>query len=200
VQLHDIEVMMKLLVWLFAAWKLLFSGWTTPNTASAGAPISAANYNTYQRDNLTYLFSQRPESQIVYEGVSNYTTTSTSFVAVDTTNLRITKTINSGRVRLEATCRARHSDTSSGSGSDLGGTMAFDFLLDGGSTRVGGTNGLTRMQQGNNGTQQHMIVIVGEFTGLSVGSHTFDLAWKTSGATATIFNSGYPVTMRAVEF
>ena len=31
---------------------LLTSSWTTPNTASAGAPISAADYNTYVRDNL----------------------------------------------------------------------------------------------------------------------------------------------------
>ena len=92
-----------------------------------------------------------------------------------------------------------HSDTSSGSGDELGGIMAFDVLLDS-TTRAGGTNGVTKKRQGNNGSNQSTITYVAEFTGLSVGSHTFDPVVKTSGATMKVFNNAYPITVRGVEF
>lgn len=190
---------MKLLIGLWAVLRLLFTAWTTPNTAVTGAPISASDYNTYQRDNLTFLHSGKARSQIIREGSSNYTTTSTSFAAVDTTNLRITLTVSTGRVRIRATGVLQHSDTSSGSGALLGGTMAIDIRKDA-TTRAGGTNGLWKILQTNNGTALHPFAVEAEFTGLSVGSHTFDLMWKTSGATATMMNNAYVITMTGEEF
>lgn len=185
-------------VWHF--WQLGLSAWSTPNTAVAGAPISAADYNTYVRDDLSYLHSQRPRDWVCYEGSSNYTSSSTSFATVDTTNLRLEATVSSGRVRVEYSLTVRHSDTASGSGSDLGGTMAFDVLMNG-STRAGGTNGVAKFLQGNNGTTQRYITIVAEFTtGVVAGANYFDLVAKTSGATLTIFNNAFPITGRAVEF
>jgi hypothetical protein len=34
--------------------------WTTPNTAEAGQPISASDYNVYVRDNLAHLYGELP--------------------------------------------------------------------------------------------------------------------------------------------
>lgn len=190
---------MKLISWLLLLWRLLFSGWTAPNTAVTGAPISASEYNTYVRDNLTFVHSGKARSQIIREGVANYTTSSTSFAAVDTTNLRITLTVSTGRVRIRATGMLQHSDTASGAGSLLGGTMCIDIQKDA-ATRAGGTNGLWKILQTNNGTALHPFAVEAEFTGLSVGSHTFDLMWKTSGATATMMNNAYVITMTGEEF
>lgn len=190
----------RLLIWLWLITRLMFSGWSSPNTAVTGAPISASDYNTYQRDNLNYLLSQRPYASIVLEGSSNFSTSSTSFVAVSTSSLRLTITPNSGRVRVRARGVVQHSNTASGAGSLLGGTISLDFLLDAGSTRAGGTNGVLKIIQGNNGTNTHEFAIEGIFTALSVGSHTLDLAWKTSGATALMLNNAYVITMTCEEF
>ncbi len=178
---------------------IMRSGWTSPNTAVSGAPISASDYNTYVRDNLTYLFSQRPEDLVVNEGSAHITTSSTSFVAVSTTLARMTKTVNSGRYEVTFTCTCVHSDAATGSGAEIGGIMAFDVLLDG-ATRAGGTNGLIKLRQSSVGSIHHTITITARFIGLSVGSHTFDLAWKTSGATATLLNNAYPISMRGLEY
>lgn len=182
---------MRLLLWLWAAWRFLFSGWTTPNTVTTGAPISASDYNTYQRDNQTYLFSQRPITYLCYSGAADKTTTSTSFVAVDTTNMRLTATINSGRCMIFVNC-----EWHSAAFTDK---IYADILLDGGSTRAtnGGTNGVCAWY--NTNTNSDRCAFTALFTGLSVGSHTFDLAWKVSTGTGTIRNNGIPVTMTLIE-
>ena len=63
--------------------------YTAVATRSGANTVSSSDWNTYVRDNMAYLFQGRPRTQIIREGSSNYTTSSTSFVAVDTTNLRI---------------------------------------------------------------------------------------------------------------
>jgi hypothetical protein len=190
---------MKLLIVLWLIWKWILSGFTTDPGVQAGDPISSSHYNTYIRDNIAFLLSGRARSQIIREGVANYTTSSTSFVAVDTTNLRITLTVATGRVRIRATGIVQHSDTASGSGTLLGGTIDVDIQKDA-TTRAGGTNGLWKILQSNNGSALHPFAVEAEFTGLSVGSHTFDLMWKTSGATATMMNNAYVITMTGEEF
>lgn len=168
--------------------------WSTITAPITGAVISLTNYGLKVIDNLTYLFSGRPRSQIYLEGASHYTTTSTSFVAVDTTNLRITQTINSTIYRVEAWGVVQHSNTAAGAGTELGGTIALDFILDG-VTRKGSTNGIFKILQSNNGSAMHSFHISGIYTGVSVGSHTIDLVWKTSGATATLLGNAYPICM-----
>jgi hypothetical protein len=186
-------------VWALAPfWRLLWMSFTAPPTKNSGDDITATLWNTYVRDNINYLINGRPKAQIIREGVANYTTSSTSFVALDTTNLRITLTVNSGIAVIEATGVVQHSDTSSGSGAALGGRISLDIIRDG-SVRLGGTNGLLTILQSNNGSAMHAFHIKVRFTGLSVGSHTFDLAWRTSGATATMYNNGYVITMLGEE-
>lgn len=166
--------------------------YTAVATRSGANTVSSSDWNTYVRDNMAYLYQGRPRTQIIREGSSNYTTSSTGFVAVDTTNLRITQTINSGIYKVEAWGVVQHSDTASGAGTELGGRISLDFLLDG-TTRLGGTNGLLSILQSNNGSAMHAFHISGIFTGVTVGSRTIALAWRTSGATAKMFNNAYVI-------
>jgi len=72
--------------------------WNTPKTDFiTGDPLTAAQVNAVG-DNLDYLLSDTPAECIVRSQAADYTTTSTSFVVIDTTNLAITLTPLSGRV------------------------------------------------------------------------------------------------------
>lgn len=172
--------------------------WSTISAPITGAVISLSNFGLKVIANLTYLLSERPSQLIAYAGGANKTTTSATFAAVDTANLRITLTLVSGRARIEAWGVCQHSDTASGAGTFLGGSVIFDVIVDA-TTRAGGTNGLVKILQSNNGSAMHAFHITAWFTGLSAGSHTFDLTWKTSGATATLMNNAYPVGMFGIE-
>lgn len=172
--------------------------WSSIATQVAGTVASVSGFANKVIANLVYLLSERPSQLIAYEGGANKTTTSTSFAAVDTTNMRITLTLVSGRARIDAWGVCQHSDTATGSGSFLGGSLIFDVIVDA-TTRAGGTNGLIKIKQSNNGSAMHAFHITAWFTGLSAGSHTFDLTWKTSGATATLMNNAYPVGMFGIE-
>lgn len=168
--------------------------WSTVTTPTTGTVISTTNFGAKVVGDLNYLFAERPRTQIYLEGAAHYTTTSTSFVAVDTTNLRITQTINSTIYRVEAWGVCQHSNTAAGAGTELGGTIAFDFFLDS-VTRKGSTNGIFKILQSNNGSAMHSFHISAIYTGVSVGSHTVDLCWRTSGATATLLGNAYPICM-----
>jgi hypothetical protein len=165
--------------------------WTAPNTAVAGNVISAADHNTYLRDNLIYLFSQRPSAHLLYAGATDYTTSSASFVPVDTTNLRLTATVNSGRFMALAYAHL------SGSTSEM--RIYLDLLLDS-TTRAGGASGVLNQVIGVSGSGTYPVLAIARFTGLATGSHTFDLVWRTSGVLGYIRNIDTPVTMLGWEF
>lgn len=164
-------------------------GWTTPNTVAANDAISAANHNTYIRDNLLYLFSQRAIATVNYSHSADYTTTSTSFTAVDTTNLRLTATIRSGRALLSVSCEWFVTYTA-------GYKIYADILVDG-TTRLGGTNGIIAWENKNSNSDRCSFLYPA--TGLSDGSHTFDLCWKVSAGTGSIYANAIPVTMFLIE-
>lgn len=166
-------------------------GWTTPVTWSNGSVPGATDLNAQIRDNLLFLFSGRALQKIAYEGSADKTTTSTSFVAVDTTNLRCTLTVTTGRVLVFGRGNWSNSTTTA--------QMYADFLMDG-ATRAGGTNnGLAQQETGSTGTGYWPFSILGIFTGVSSGSHTFDLAWKVSAGTATMLNNTEPIVLIAME-
>ncbi len=145
--------------------------WTTPDTRSAGDVLSAANYNTYLRDNLNYLFSGRPKFSILRDNGANYTTTSLTFVDVDGTNLKGTLTVSGSAVLLGFNCALV--------GLNIRGF--FDFAVDG--TRLGaaGLNGLIRQTEGNGGGDGG-VSLMALVTGLSIGSHTFTIQWRAHAA------------------
>jgi len=73
--------------------------WTTPRTWTDEELVTANFMNTEIRDNLNYLF-QRPVSVVGHTGGGTYSTTSSTFVDIDATNLKVSLTPQTGRLML----------------------------------------------------------------------------------------------------
>lgn len=161
-----------------ASWALrrgwVFSAWTTPVTWGVDQLVTASDLNTQLRDNLNAL--KTPPSAH-YEGNqgSDYTTASASFADVDGTNLALTITTKGGDVFVGFQGSVEHSTS---------GAVFFDVLIDG-TTYVGGDDGIVRVR-GVDAADTLPVNFVRLVPGLSAGSHSFKLRWKTSAATATL--------------
>ena len=172
--------------------------WTTPITWTVGQIIPAATLNTQIRDNLNYLNNYnigggKPASVIKrYTAGADYTTTSTSFVDVDATNVIITLVLGGSKVAWGATFA-------------VSGALAhFDCILDSTTRYTGATNGFGAGTLGGGGSDERIVTIGGLWTGLSVGSHTFKLQWKlntvgTALMAASSVSSGQAVILWAYE-
>jgi len=147
--------------------------------------ITPVEWNTDLVDNLLYLYS-RPAAS--YTGVAggNYTVTSTSYVALDATNLKLTLTTSSGRVLVGVIMNA------SGSAS-----LAAGF-------RVNVDAGASYAYWGDS----HQVFVTPNvisfapllLTGLSAASHTFQLEVKVNSNTMTIYRAtAQPVCFWVME-
>lgn len=167
--------------------------WTVPPTWSAGVKDqpTLTDFNQLLRDNLNYLLGGRGIAKQEYLGADK-TTTSTSFVAVDTTNFRLTSgTINSGRYIVF--CSAEWGVTT------LNNKIYADMYVDA-TTRANNGNGTRGIISWNNPTQNtDRMVLIAYFTGLSVATHTFDLYWKVSAGTGTLYTSVAQMQMIGME-
>ena len=149
-------------------------GRTAVPTKAANDDITATLWNTYVRDNEAYYFNGRPLVNATYLG-SAITGTTTSFAAVSTTNARMNATINSGRAKGLFEFPFKLSFSSAGVA-----YAWFDVAVDG--VRLGdSTLGLVV----NDSTALREIVVPFVATGLSVGSHNFDLYWKLKVSTGS---------------
>ena len=119
----------------------------------------------------------------------NYTTTSTSFVDVDATNLSLTIRTRGGRVLIVVTGLFGQS----GSGMNC----YMDVAIDG--AREGGTIGL--FSSSANSASVNPSASWSYITdALSAGIHTFKLQWAVSGGTGTLFASATaPVVFSVIE-
>jgi hypothetical protein len=147
--------------------------WTTQKTMTTADAGSASDWNTYVRDDVTYLHSGRPHFSIFHDHGANYTTSSATFVDIDATNLTATITITGSCVLVGFEA------TKSGVGA-----AQFDITVDG--TRLGaaGADGLSVATGDIGGTVYWPVHVFALATGLSVGAHTFRIQWKSaSGAT-----------------
>jgi len=157
--------------------------WTTPPTFASGQVVTAADLNSYLRDNTNYLFSGRPSASVLRVTTSDYSTNSSSFVDIDSTNLVLTLTVSSGRVLLMMNA----------TWGMTGGAAAYlDWIVDS-TTRLGGTYGLMA------GGVQSNVCLVGLATGLSVGSHSFKPQYRSSGSLIYAYNTGFPIALYAWE-
>ena len=148
-------------------------GWSTPATFSTGQLIGATDLNTYVRDNTNYLLA-RPKNAIKRDNNANYTSTSTSFVDIDGTNLAIVLSISGTTVLLNFQAVYTYN----------GGTYvtaAFDFTVDGSRYAAGGVDGLMLSPNTSTG-KDGFISMTALVTGLSAGSHTFKVQWKAQTA------------------
>lgn len=170
--------------------------WTTPATFIANQIVGASDLNTQLRDNLNYLFASRPTGITNYQNGSNYTTTSTSFVDVDATNVKLTLTLSGSRLFIVSRFVANYTNVANNG-------INFAFYS------VGlNANGSTTNWQGNSAASniEGQVNMVDIFTGLAAGSQTIRLRWAVSNGAGTgsiIFFSGtnlhYTVVMVAWE-
>ncbi len=143
------------------------STWTSPVTWNPGQVVAASDLNAQLRDNLIYLFA-RPQGVVKRDNGASYTTTSTSFVDIDGTNLKITLNISGSAVLLGFT--------------GCGYLAQFDFLIDSTRYASAGADGLV-----DAGGALGPICMIGLVTGLAAGSHTFKVQWKVTGGTGALY-------------
>lgn len=148
--------------------------WTAPKTWVVGELVTAALLNAHMRDNLEFLKTP-PTALYTLNESSDYNTTSTSYVNVDNTKLALTITTAGGDVFIGFS----GSITASGSLNAF-----FDIEIDG--VRNGGDDGL--IAQGAAASARQNVTFFKLVQGLSAGSHTFKLQWKTSANTLTLYS------------
>ncbi len=147
------------------------ANWTAPDTYATGDLITATDLNLI-RDNLEYLHT--PNGNQI-ELTANYTTTSASFTDFSPS---ITLTVVGTGAPVYINFDANF-DIASGTGSNtaLNVQLFIDGVAQGDASR-----GIAEVLFGSS-TEKHRISFQRRKTGLSAGSHTFKLQWKTSGNT-----------------
>lgn len=158
--------------------------WTDLTNVTTGQLIDATLFNNIL-DNQRYLLERAAASQIYVAG-SNYTTTSTSFVDVDATNLKLAITPASERLLVFASARL-----------SVSANRAF-LDLAANSVRAGDTS------WGLGGTESaaitQMLTIVGYWSGLTPGNnYDVTLQWRVTSGTATIHNTIDTVAMWGID-
>ncbi|HVO70081.1 MAG TPA: hypothetical protein VMT24_08550 [Aggregatilineaceae bacterium] len=152
--------------------------WTTPKTWNVDELLTAANLNTHLRDNLNALKAP-PTDHYECDEASEYTTTSTSFVDVDGTNLALTITTSGGDVLVHFHASVVHTNN---------GKIFFDMTLDG--SRISRDDGFLGGYVSNAGagnTASSWMSFTRLVTGVAAGEHTFVLQWRTTASTAKLF-------------
>ena len=148
--------------------------WTQPRDWSVDELVTPALLNAQLRDNLEFLKNPPTDLYDVDES-SDYTTTSTSFVDVDGTNLALTIETEGGDVMVGFVGSVSHSN----------GTARIYFELDVDGSPAGGDDGICLVAQNTWRNQTASFVFL--IQGLSEGSHTIKLQWKTNVGTATLY-------------
>jgi hypothetical protein len=153
--------------------------WTTPRTWADNDLVDAADLNEQLRDNLEWVKAVVDNSgSYECDEASDYTTSSTSFVPVDNTNLTLTITTNGGDVLIGFYGAVK--------GTANNQRIYFDIELDSTSYLIG-----------DDGAFSPLVITgyIGPFPvsfvhlarDLEAGEHTFELHWKTNGGTATLY-------------
>lgn len=154
--------------------------WTNPKTWVVDELVTAEEMNTEIRDNLNVLKLPPSEQSIIDEG-SNYSTTSTSFVDVDATNLSLTITTTGGDVLITFPCSVSNNANS--------GQVFLELALDtdgGGDNNIAGDDGMI-VSTDTVLAQIVPITLIWIAKGLAAGVHTFKVRWKVVSGTATMF-------------
>ena len=146
--------------------------WTTPKTWSS-EPLTSIDLNTYVRDNQNHLKDRLDAgvSRVISEGqVLN--TTAHDFVDVDATKLALTLTTHGGDVLLGFTGSVQHRINNA--------TTNFNVAVDG--VDYIADDGVIGLRTASDGDHERVkpLSFVLLIAGLSAGSHSFRLRWKTS--------------------
>jgi hypothetical protein len=144
--------------------------------------VGATDLNTQLRDNMAYVGTGRPGTVVKRDNGVNYSSSSTSFVDIDSTNLVLTVITVGGAVIVFF----QGVFVGTGGGPDV----HLDLILDG-TTRYAsaGADGSALGYIGS-GNLPLTVPLTALYTGLSAGSHTFKVQWKASAAGTVALRSG----------
>lgn len=150
--------------------------WTTPKTWATAEALIASDLNTHLRDNLDALKSP-PTDHYELNEASDYTTTSTTFVDVDGTNLSLTITPTSDTVMIGFNGAIANNTAT--------GVVYLDVDING--SRFAGDDGILAITSTGAGQ-----VLNGSFVVIATGltpdtAYTFKLQWKQSGGTGKMW-------------
>ena len=149
--------------------------YTTPVDFIAGDPLLAAELNLVQ-NNIRALHTADIEHYSINE-VADYTTTSSSFVDIDATNLALTLITEGGDVEVHF-----YGTFSSSVSSNMNLEIDVDGSPYGGDGGIGLVALNTPPNQGERFVSFSCLV-----TGLTAGSHTFKIQWLTASGTVTLY-------------
>lgn len=151
--------------------------YTQPTTRNTGDSITASVWNTDLVDNLIAIKNPPTDSYVADEG-ADWTTTSTSFVDVDGTDLSLTITTTGGDVIVHF-----HGVFLMSFNSDI---VKLNVSLDG--VNVAADDGITGASFYNSASALKLpISFTRLITGVSAGSHTFKLRWKVAANSVTLY-------------
>lgn len=151
--------------------------WTQPRDWSVDELVTAALLNEQLRDNLEFL-KNPPTDLSDLDEASDYSTTSTSFVDIDATNLAQTIETEGGDVLVTFTGTVSHYQGAY--------RMYFDIDVDG--ARQGGDDGIfSQVLMTQTNPYGVGICLAYWIQGLEAGSHTFKLQWKMNANTGYLF-------------
>lgn len=169
------------------------AAWTAPITWTVGELVTANQLNEQIRDNLDYLKAM-PKDLYKADEASNYTTSSTSFVSIDTsggtTDYSLTLDTSGGDVLIgfNGMVEANASTQS----------VNFDVLVDG--SRTGSDDGITGFRMDTTAVNVALPVsFTWIVTGLSAGTHSFILQWKTNTSSVTLYGGAGTANGRNVH-
>ena len=156
--------------------------WTDPKIFAETNNVNSVVLNRYLSENMRYLF-KRPRDIVTLRDVGIYTTTSTSFVAIDTDALRLNITLQT-QADLNFWVNTAMSNTNSGA------TWTLDILMDGTTYLSSGTGtplnrGLALSNAGG-ANYNDMVGLNYIEEDVSAGLHFFDLYWKVNSGTGTL--------------
>jgi hypothetical protein len=137
--------------------------------------------NTHVRDNFNALKAP-PTAQYEFNEGADYTTTSTSFVDVDATDLALSITTTGGDVLFSFTGNLTFAAA--------GNLVYFDIYDDGAAARLGGDDGIAGLYLTLT-TAANKPGFPFSFThierNVSAGSKTYKLQWKVGASTITMY-------------
>ena len=147
--------------------------WTTPKTWLAGSPLLAAELNTHLRDNLAALKAP-PTNGYGLNRPSDYSTSSTAFVDVDSTYLALAITTSGGDIMVGFACSVVVNACA----------VALDLTIDG--VRVAGDEGI--IEVGNlRSDEARSLSFVYLLSTVPAGAHTIKLQWRVDTGSATMY-------------
>ncbi len=145
--------------------------WTAPKTDWTTGELIAADDMNAIGENLAALNNQKATAIYTTTESIFATSSSRSFVDVDSANLSLTITTTGGDVMVHLLATGHRHDNSDRV------HMLFDIDVDG--NRQGGDNGLARMSLDQAYSQNLSFTYIVQ--DLDPGSHTFKLQWKGGG-------------------